>query len=213
MNPRYIIGITGASGVDYALRFLWRLSFVAGKSDVIVSPNFYQVLSAETNRGQQPRTENVGIQAHDVFKGIKILIEEMYGKMANRHHFQAADYHNIGAEAASGSVRYNAMVVLPCSMKTVASIAHGLSQNLIERAADVSLKERRPLILCPRETPLSPIHLRNMLTLTEAGATVMPLMPGYYHKPSTFTDLYDFMCDRIFQHIGIDERVIQPWLS
>ena len=105
------------------------------------------------------------------------------------------------------------MVIIPCSMKTLAAIHSGLSQNLIERAADVSLKERRTLILCPRETPLSAVHLRNMLGLTEAGATVMPIMPGYYHQPVGLADLYDFMVDRIFQHMGITKRTITPWRS
>ncbi len=203
MNPRrLIIGITGASGAEYALRFLWRLSSLEGESDLIFSPNFFKVLAAET--GFTPPSPEGGGAILD-------LIQTRYGSLGDRHTFNFCDYRDIGARAASGSARYDAMAVVPCSMKTAAAIAHGLSSNLIERAADVSLKERRPLILCPRETPLSSIHLKNLLALSEAGATIMPLMPGYYHKPKNLTDLYDFMADRLLTHLGFTERLIKPW--
>jgi flavin prenyltransferase len=201
MSQRLIVGLTGASGAEYALRFLWHLAALPGESDLVCSPNFFKVLAAEAG------TPHPGLGA------ILQLIQARYGSLDEKHIFNACDYHDIGSRAASGSARYHGMVVMPCSMKTVAAIAQGLSQNLIERAADVSLKERRPLILCPRETPLSSIHLRNLLTVTEAGATVMPLMPGYYHKPANLTDLYDFMADRVLQHLGYDYRAIQPWQS
>lgn len=193
---RHIVAVTGASGVEYALRFLWHLSHQGGTSDLIASPNFFRVAEAE-----------VKIAGDDLLE----LAAKKFGALGSTHEFTRCDYRNIGARAASGSASYRSMVVLPCSMKTLAAIAHGLSGNLIERAADVSLKERRPLILCPRETPLSAIHLQNMLTLTHAGATIMPIMPGYYHSPQSLAELYDFMTDRIFQHMGISERVVKPW--
>lgn len=193
---RYIVAVTGASGVEYALRFLWHLSHCEGASDLIASPNFYRVAETEL------------MLAGD---NLLDLAAKKFGALGEAHQFAFCDYRNIGARAASGSASYRSMVVLPCSMKSLAAIAHGLSSNLIERAADVSLKERRPLILCPRETPLSAIHLQNMLTLTRAGATVMPLMPGYYHRPQNLVDLYDFMTDRIFQHMGFSERAVKPW--
>ncbi|MFZ5628303.1 MAG: UbiX family flavin prenyltransferase [Spirochaetota bacterium] len=199
MSERFIVGVTGASGAEYALRFLWQLSFVPGQSDLIVSPNFYKVLESEA--AQNTGGDLLGLAA------------AAYGPLGSEHEFVANDYRDISARAASGSARYRAMVILPCSMKTLAAIHAGLSQNLIERAADVSLKERRTLILCPRETPLSAVHLRNMLGLTEAGATVMPIMPGYYHRPVGLVDLYDFMVDRIFQHMGITKRTMTPWRS
>ncbi len=200
MNERYIIGVTGASGAEYALRFLWHLSYVPGQSDLIISPNFYKVLESEaTERSAEA----------DLLRSVATV----YGPLGSEHEFVVNDYRDISARAASGSARYGAMVILPCSMKTLAAIHAGLSQNLIERAADVSLKERRPLILCPRETPLSSVHLRNMLGLTEAGATILPIMPGYYHRPTSLVDLYDFMADRIFQHMGIVRRTITPWRS
>lgn len=196
---RFIIGITGASGADYALRLIWHLSAIEGESELIVSPNFYKVLSSEGNG-----TESAGAN-------LQQLAVRRFGETAGVHKFHPCDYRDIGARPASGSQRYKAMVIVPCSMKTLAAVANGLSQNLIERAADVSLKERRTLIVCPRESPLGVIHLRNMLSLSEAGAVVMPLMPGYYHNPQNLTDLYDFMIDRILQHIGIDKRIIKPW--
>lgn len=199
MNERYIIGVTGASGAAYALRFLWQLSFVPGQSDLIVSPNFYKVLASEAEQNTHGE--------------LLELCASAYGPLGTGHQFVAQDYQDISARAASGSAQYRAMVILPCSMKTLAAIHAGLSQNLIERAADVSLKERRTLIVCPRETPLSSVHLRNMLGLTQAGATVMPLMPGYYHRPVQLVDLCDFMVDRIFQHMGISRRTIKPWRS
>jgi flavin prenyltransferase len=200
-SRRLIIGITGASGAEYALRFLWRLSALEGKSDLIFSPNFFKVLAAESDLSASDASLHAILQ----------LIRTRYGLLEEKHTFNACDYRDIGARAASGSAQYDAMAVIPCSMKTVAAIAHGLSSNLIERAADVSLKERRPLIVCPRETPLSSIHLRNLLSLSEAGATVMPLMPGYYHKPKELTDLYDFMADRLLTHLGFSGRIIKPW--
>jgi len=196
---RFIIALTGASGARFGLRLLWQMRALHGQSDLIISPGFLKVLRAEE-----------GLEIGDL-DSLHQLLTARYGKNASLHQFKFCDYHDIGERAASGSSPYKAMIVSPCSMNTLAAIAHGLSTNLIERAADVSLKERRPLILCPRETPLSAIHLENMLTLTRAGAVIMPLMPGYYHKPATFDDLSDFMVDRIFRHAGVANRTIEPW--
>lgn len=112
---------------------------------------------------------------------------------------------------ASGSVKAGAMVIIPCSMGTLAAVAHGLARNIIHRAADVMLKEKRPLILVPRETPLNTIHLENMLRLARAGATVLPAMPGFYHRPEKIQDMVDFVVDRILDHLGIEKRLIKPW--
>ena len=198
---RYIVALTGASGAHFGLRLVWQLSFVEGETDLILSPGFAQVLEAEESDW------NPGTSLEDLFA----LVSDLYGPIGDKHRFDLCGYHDISARAASGSAAYRAMVVAPCSMKTLAAITHGLSQNLIERAADVCLKERRTLILCPRETPLSAIHLENMLTLTRAGAVVMPLMPGYYNRPQTMDDLADFMVDRVFQHVGIAKRTTRPW--
>lgn len=203
MSDRFIVGLTGASGVEYGLRFLWQLSRVPGESDLIISPNFFQVIAAESAGAKKPGTATELMQ----------YLSAKYGEMGKEHVFSFADYHDISSRAASGSAAYKAMVIVPCSMKTLAAITHGLSSNLIERAADVSLKERRKLIVCPRETPLSLVHLRNMTALTEAGATVMPLAPGYYHGPKSLIDLYDFMADRILSHLETGHRAITPWRS
>jgi 4-hydroxy-3-polyprenylbenzoate decarboxylase len=116
-----------------------------------------------------------------------------------------------GATPASGSARSDGMVVCPCSMGTVAAIAHGTSRSLIERAADVALKERRRLILVPRETPLSLVHLRNLALATEAGAVVLPAAPGFYHKPTTVQDLVDFVVQRVLDHLGVEIPLVKRW--
>jgi 4-hydroxy-3-polyprenylbenzoate decarboxylase len=116
-----------------------------------------------------------------------------------------------GAEPASGSVKTAGMVVCPCSMGTVAAIAHGTSRSLIERAADVVLKERRKLILVSREAPLSLVHLRNLTLVTEAGAIVLPAAPGFYHKPAKVSDLVDFVVQRILDHLGVDVPLVKRW--
>src|SRR5437899_1678607 len=116
-----------------------------------------------------------------------------------------------GAEPASGSAKTAGMVICPCSMGTVAAIAHGTSRSLIERAADVVLKERRRLILVPRETPLSLVHLRNLTLATEAGAVVLPAAPGFYHKPQLVRDLVDFVVQRVLDHLGLDINLVKRW--
>src|SRR5207247_8863663 len=116
-----------------------------------------------------------------------------------------------GAEPASGSVKTAGMVICPCSMGTVAAIAHGTSRSLIERAADVTLKERRTLVLVPRETPLSLVHLRNMTLAAEAGAVVLPAAPGFYQRPREIGQLVDFIVQRIVDHLRLEIRLMQPW--
>ena len=118
---------------------------------------------------------------------------------------------NIGASIASGSFQLDAMVVVPCSMNTMASIAHGLAGNLITRAAAVQLKERRKLILVPRETPLSLLNLRAMTTACEAGALILPAMPSYYHNPKSVTDLVDTVVDRVIDHLDLDDPDVKRW--
>jgi len=118
-----------------------------------------------------------------------------------------------GATPASGSAKSAGMVVCPCSMGTVSAIANGASRSLVERAADVALKERRPLILVPRETPLSLIHLRNLTAVAEAGATVIPAAPGFYHRPTEISHLVDFVVQRIVDHMQLDITLVPRWQS
>jgi 4-hydroxy-3-polyprenylbenzoate decarboxylase len=125
-----------------------------------------------------------------------------------------AEYHGndrMFAKIASGSYRYNGMVVIPCSQKTLAAIAHGYADNLITRTADVCLKERRKLILVPREMPLSEIHLENMLAAHRAGATIMPASPPFYHRPETLDDLVDMVVARVLDHLGVDHQLADRW--
>ncbi|MBE9571755.1 MAG: UbiX family flavin prenyltransferase [Proteobacteria bacterium] len=115
------------------------------------------------------------------------------------------------APIASGSVKAKAMVVMPCSMGTLAATAQGLAHNIIHRTADVMLKENRPLILVPRETPFNTIHLENMLRLTRAGATILPAMPGFYHRPKTVQDMVNFVVARVLDHLGLAHTLVKPW--
>jgi 4-hydroxy-3-polyprenylbenzoate decarboxylase len=121
------------------------------------------------------------------------------------------DDNDRGAAPASGSARTSGMVVCPCSMGTVSAIAHGTSRSLVERAADVALKERRPLLLVPRETPLSLIHLENLTAVTRAGATVIPAAPGFYHQPTAIAELVDFMVARVLDHLQLEHTVGKRW--
>ena len=117
----------------------------------------------------------------------------------------------MGASIASGSQRWDGMVIVPCSMKTLSAVAHGAASNLIERAADVSLKERRPLVMVPRETPMSLVHVENLRTVTLAGAMLVPAMPAFYYKPQSFEDLADFIAGRGLELLGIRHDLFRPW--
>jgi len=176
------LAITGASGAPYAVRLLAALNAAAVPLRLIVSAYGLRLLAEET-----------GIEGID---GLRAAT----GDWSAVELYQPGDR---GGTPASGSAPSRGMVICPCSMGTLAAIAAGTSRSLIERAADVALKERRPLILVPRETPLSPIHLENMLRVTRAGATVMPASPGFYHRPSSIDDLVDFIVARIMDHLGV----------
>lgn len=177
------LGITGASGAPYAVRLLRALNETGTPTRLIVSQYGLRLLAEES-----------GIDGLDALRGAT-------GDWSRVQLYDAMDR---GATPASGSAPTRGMVICPCSMGTVASIAAGTSRNLIERAADVALKERRPLILVPRETPLSLVHLENMTRLTRAGATILPAAPGFYHQPRTIDDLVDFIVARILAHLSID---------
>ena len=183
-----ILAITGASGSTFATAMLRALEADdrIARVHLVVSPSALRVLA-----------EECGITARNS------LVEKLLGQSSTKI-LQLA-HEDIGAPIASGSYPVDAMIVLPCSMGTLAGIAHGLAQNLIERAADVCLKERRKLVLCVRETPLNLIHIRNMATVTEAGATVYPLIPTFYNHPQTIDDIARNYVDRVLQHIGLPQ--------
>jgi 4-hydroxy-3-polyprenylbenzoate decarboxylase len=191
-----IVAVSGASGALFGAEFLRALAAVPGRSSLIVSPAGLRVYNQEIGRSLKTPEE---------------YLSDAIAAVPARHEFILEDHTNIGARPASGSAPYHGMVILPCSMKTLAGIAHGYTANLIERAADVTLKERRRLIVCPRETPYSLIHLRNMTALTEAGGIVLPVSPGYYQKPQTLDDLGRFIAGRILSLFGIDHSLFAAW--
>ncbi len=195
---KLIVALAGASGSIYAARFLRALSEISGESYLVVSPPSLRVFSEE--------------YARPVSKPQDILdfVNSTWNPKV-QHNFQIRSFADIGSDIASGSNQWDAMVIVPCSMKTVASITHGLTDNLIERCADVTLKERRKLIVVPRETPYNRVHLRNMLSLDEAGGIILPASPGFYQMPKTLDDLGDFIAGRIFGLLGIEHNLFTKW--
>jgi 4-hydroxy-3-polyprenylbenzoate decarboxylase len=186
-----VLAITGASGAPYAVRLLDVLAQAQVPVDLIISSHGWRLL--ETESGVRDDRE---------------LREATGGDWSSITVHPDTDR---GARPASGSYRTRGMVICPCSMGTVAAIAGGTSRSLVERAADVMLKERRTLILVPRETPFSLVHLRNLTAVTEAGATVMPAAPGFYHKPERIEQLVDFMVQRVIDHLGLDIQFAPRW--
>ncbi len=195
-EPGFVLAITGASGAPYAIRLLHVLARSGRTVHLTISPSGAQVLRQETGIAVDP--DHFDLAAVGVFGP---------GKIVYHHH---ADF---SAGIASGSFPTAGMVVAPCSMSTLASVAHGITTNLIARAADVHLKERRKLILVPRETPLSLVHLENMAAATRAGAIVLPAMPGWYHRPDTLADLVDFVVARICDSLGVPHDLSRRWGS
>ncbi|MGE4293950.1 MAG: UbiX family flavin prenyltransferase [Desulfovibrio sp.] len=185
MKKRIILGVTGASGSPYAAALAAELG---GRDDIelhlIISDAARQVMKLES-----------GISTVD-----------LTGPACASHHIG-----DIGAPPASGSWQHQGMIICPCSMTTLGNIANGTGHNLIHRAADVTLKERRPLILVPRETPLSEIHLRNMLRAHRAGATILPPCPGFYSGPLSISDLVAQIAGRVLDQLGIEHQLTPRW--
>ena len=188
-----VMAVTGASGAPYAVRLVEALVAARQPVQLIVSDHGLRLLRTETDVGSvdELRTR-VGANAWD-------------------EHVQVFDDDDRGAAPASGSARNRGMVICPCSMGTVSAISQGTSRSLVERAADVALKERRALVLVPRETPYSTIHLENMLRLTRAGAVVLPASPGFYHRPTQIGELVDFVVARVLDHLGITHSIGRRW--
>ncbi|MBA3444041.1 MAG: UbiX family flavin prenyltransferase [Gemmatimonadales bacterium] len=191
MTYPVVLAITGASGAPYVVRLLDVLARQRVPVWLIPSEYGMRLLREESN-----------------IKSLDGLKEATGGDWSSVELFADDDR---GAKPASGSQRTSGMVVCPCSMGTVAAIASGTSRSLIERAADVTLKERRRLILVPRETPLSLVHLRNLTAVTEAGAVVIPAAPGFYHRPTKISELVDFIVQRVLDQLGIDIEVARRW--
>jgi 4-hydroxy-3-polyprenylbenzoate decarboxylase len=194
----YTIAITGASGAPYAHRLLQVLIKGGHSVYLTISGDGLSILNDEASL---------------MLKGSETDIQYALEKHFEASEKQIAYYDEeyMYAPIASGSVKVDAMVVIPCSMKTMAAIANGYASTLIERAADVMLKEKRKLILVPRETPLSAVHLRNMLTAAELGCHLIPAMPAFYHHPKRISDMVDFIVGRVLDSMGIENDLAARW--
>ncbi len=184
MNKRVVVGITGASGIIYGVRLLEALRTLGVETHLIMSDWACKNLALETDY-EQSYVESLAVKKYD-----------------NR---------DLTAPVASGSFPTEGMVIAPCTMKTLAGIANGYSENLLERAADVTIKERRKLILVPRETPLSPIHLENMLKLAKIGVLIAPPIPAFYLKPRDIREIVDHQVGRIIDQLGIEHQLSKRW--
>ena len=191
---RFFLGVTGGSGAPYAARLLQALTAAGHEVGVCASTAGVQVLATELyGDASLPREE---------------VLERFVGGAAGVTVYEQTDY---GSPYASGSARVGGYVICPSSMATVGTIAAGGEANLIHRAANVALKEGRKLVLVPRETPLSTIHLENLLTLRRAGATILFAAPGFYHGAESVDDLVDFVAARALAQLGLDQNLVKPW--
>jgi len=196
-----VLAVTGASGSPYAVRLLEQFLRAGRTVHLTISPAAVEVFDREIGRPIA-----LDPAAFDPRSFLGPVATELDLSQIRYHHFR-----NFQAGIASGSFLTGGMVVCPCSMGTVASIAHGVSENLIHRAADVHLKERRKLVLVPRETPLGLISLKNLVAVAEAGAVVMPAMPAYYTRPQTVQDMVDFVVGRVCDQFGVEHRLFERW--
>lgn len=186
---KYIIGITGASGSIYGIRLAEEILKARNEVFLVVTKNGWKVIDYET-----------GYNLDGVVKRL-----ECYGKV------NLCDIEDLFAPIASGSFKVEGMAVVPCSMSTMGRISNGISINLLDRAADVCIKEKRKLILVPRETPLSTIHIENMLKLSRSGAIILPAAPGFYNRPQSIDDMVNFVAARILDHLGIENNLYKKW--
>jgi polyprenyl P-hydroxybenzoate/phenylacrylic acid decarboxylase-like protein len=186
-SRRLVVGISGSSAPQYGVAVLRAL----GRATCVET---HLVLSTASHR-------TIELETDLAVSDVEALADVVY------------EPGDLAAAISSGSFLTMGMVVAPCSMRTLASIAHGLEDNLLTRAAGVTLKERRPLVLVPRETPLSLIHLRNMVAVTEAGATVLPPTPGFYHRPTSIEDLIDQTTGKVLDQLGIEHELFRRWTS
>ena len=187
MGLRFTLAITGASGSAFGVAALKRLSG---------NPSVEQIALLLSPTGKRCLLDETGLTPKDLAALPKVSLR---------------DERDLGADISSGSYRHDGMVLLPCSAGALARIAAGVSETLVSRAADVCLKERRPLVLCLRETPLNRIHLENLLRVHDAGAVVMPIMPGYYSHQKTLEDLFDTFATRVLDQLGLSESDTRRW--
>jgi 4-hydroxy-3-polyprenylbenzoate decarboxylase len=193
-----VIGITGASGAIYAVRTIAALLEQGTRLEIVASDFGRRLLRDEL--GDEAAIDRLGD-----------FLASRYGAGIKAGSFVVHSNRDLGATIASGSHEARGMAIVPCSMKTLAGVAHGLSRNLIERAADVMLKERRPLVVVPRETPMSLPQLKNMVLCAEAGAMVLPAMPAFYQGPKTLDDLAGFMAGKVLSALGFEHSLYPAW--
>ena len=197
-----VLGLTGASGAPYGVRLLEVLLRAGRTVHVVMSPSAVEVLKTEMDRTVRlDRFQPIDLLGPEAAEHLRPALENLH-----YHHFQ-----NFTAGIASGSFRTAGMAVCPCSMGTAAAIAHGLSQNLIQRAADVHLKEGRKLVLVPRETPLGLVQLRNLTACAEAGAVILPAMPAFYAHPKSIDDMINFVVGRVCDQLGVEHQLFKRW--
>lgn len=192
----FIVAITGASGSVYGLRLIREILSSGERVSLML-----------TSAGRQVMNHETGLEWSAEIKEQRQQVQEHFASIA----VDCLAIDDFWAGAASGSAAVDAMIVVPCSMGTLGRISAGLSGNLLERAADVMLKERRPLLLVPRETPVNSIHLENMLRLSQAGAIILPAMPGFYHAPETMEDLVAFVAGKILDQLDIEHSLFTRW--
>ncbi|MBP3964469.1 UbiX family flavin prenyltransferase [Paenibacillus lignilyticus] len=191
-----VVGITGASGAIYGIRLISSLLEGGLNVHLVVTEAGWRVLKEELGWDTAKRQQAVTAVFHEAMEAGRLIL-----------HPNA----DIGASIASGSYRVEGMIIMPCSMGTLASIAHGISDDLMTRAADVMLKEGRKLILVPRETPLHAIHLENMLTLARLGVKLIPAMPAFYHGPQTIDDIINFLVGKVLDQLPLDHDLYRRW--
>jgi flavin prenyltransferase len=194
MSGNWVIGITGASGAIYGVRLCEVLLDLGLDVHVIITDAGWRVLQDELDWSATKRQD---------------MLEKHFGGRTGSYEYHPVA--NIGATVASGSFRTKGMVVIPCSMGTLSGIAHGSSDNLLERTADVMLKEGRKLILVPRETPLHAIHLENMLTLSRMGVRMIPAMPAFYNRPRSIEEMVDFLVGKVMDSMEIEHSLYRRW--
>lgn len=194
----FAVGITGASGAIYAIRTVAALLGLACQVELVIS-----------DFGRRLLRDELGPDAS--VDQLEAYLAGRYGEVVRQGRLIIHRNRDVGASIASGSYHCDGMAIVPCSMKTLAGVANGLSRNLIERSADVMLKEKRRLIIVPRETPMSLPQLRNMVLCAEAGALILPAMPAFYQQPKTIDDLADFMAGKILSGFGLKHSLYPTW--
>lgn len=199
MNSDLVVALTGASGAPYGIRLVEILLHAGRRVQLTISPAAVEVMREELNRSINLR---------------EFAPQDLLGPMSDNLDLDLLRYHHyqdFRAGIASGSYPTAGMAICPCSMGTVAAVAQGMSQNLIHRAADVHLKERRKLVLVPRETPLGIVQLRNLTHCAEAGAVILPAMPAFYTQPQSIDDMVDFIVGRVCDQLGVEHRLFRRW--